>query len=127
MTLNLQGIKTETTEAKLEFYRKALSERLGEADLSAEKVNLMASLHPKHHEGCLMLGDFLQAQEQGRLLEELLADVETLQQAADRLNLIRSLLATIDDEKEFPGKQKARAALADLSLELKKLIRLNQV
>ena len=126
MTLNFQGIRAEATEEKLAWYRAALADKLG-ADISGEKVNLMASLHPKHYDGVLLLADFLQAQEQGQLLDQLFRDIETLDQASNRLSLIRALLEQVDNEGAFEGKEAARAALADLSLEVKRLIRLNQV
>ena len=128
MTLNLQGIKAETTESKLEFYRKALGEKMGAVYLSAGGVSIMSNVQPKHAEGLMVLCEHLfQAQEGELKVDELFQDIETLDQASHRLNLIRGLLEQIDDEEDFPGKQKARAALADLSLELKRLIRLNRV
>ena len=126
--MNLQGIQVEDMEKKLSFYRLALSEKLG-ANISAETVNLLASLPEKHYQGALLLDDFLQAQGKDEILDELLSGLQTLDQAQRRLSLIHGLLSEIDDEDEesFPGKAKARAALADLSLDLKKLIRLNGV
>ena len=124
--ITLQGIRAEATERKLAWYRAALSEKLG-ADFSAERVNLMASLNPMHHKGALSLGDYLQAQGGSANLDELFRDIVTLDEASNRLDLIRTLLEQVDNEEDFEGKREARAALADLSLEAKKLIRLNTV
>ena len=132
--MELQGIQAEQqTEikdlrSKLEWWRQQGSKLLrSQENFSAEKVNLLASLSEKHYQGTLVLGDFLQAQGKDEILDELLSDLQTLDQAQRRLSLIHGLLSEIDDEDEesFPGKAKARAALADLSLDLKKLIRLN--
>jgi len=127
--MELQGIKEVSQAKEIEFYRKALANKLGDFNLSAETVNLLASLPEKHYEGALLLGDFLQAQEKDQLLDELLSDLQTLEQARNRLSLIHALLSEIDNESEedLPGKRKIRATLADLSLELKRLIRLNRV
>ena len=125
--ITLQGIRAEATERKLAWYRAALSEKLGATDFSAEKVNLMAALNPMHHKGALSLGDYLQAQGGSANLDQLFRDIVTLDEASNRLDLIRTLLEQVDNEEDFEGKREARAALADLSLEVKKLIRLNTV
>jgi len=132
--MELQGIQVEQqTEikdlrSKLEWWRQQGSKLLrSQENFSAERVNLLASLPEKHYEGALLLGDFLQAQGKDEILDELLSDLQTLDQAQRRLSLIHGLLSEIDDEDEesFPGKKKIRATLADLSLDLKKTIRLN--
>ncbi len=127
--MELQGIQVEAMEKKLAFYRSALAEKLG-ANISAETVNLLASLPEKHYEGALLLADYLLSQEQGEsMLSDLFQDIATLDEARNRLSLITALLEQIDNEdspKFQKAKKAARAALADLSLELKKVIRLNR-
>ena len=62
------------------------------------------------------------------MLSDLFQDIATLDEARNRLSLITALLEQIDNEdspKFQKAKKAARAALADLSLELKKTIRLN--
>ncbi len=134
--MELQGIQAEQqTEikdlrSKLEWWRQQGSKLLrSQENFSAERVNLLASLSEKHYQGTLLLGDFLQAQGKDEILDELLSDLQNLDQAQRRLSLIHALLLEIDNESEedLPGKKKIRAALADLSLELKKTIRLNSV
>jgi len=126
--VNFQGAKTEAQlHNEIDFYRKALTDKLGDFRMEGETVNLLASLQQKHYEGALLLGDFLQLKGQDQILDELLSDLQTLEQAQRRLSLIHALLAEIDNESEedLPGKKKIRATLADLSLELKRTIRLN--
>jgi len=87
----------------------------------------LASLPEKHLDGALKMHEFLQAQDRAQVMDEMFRDIQTLSEGANRLSLIRELLAEVDNADDFPGREKARAFLADLSREMKKLIRLNKV
>jgi len=116
--MELQGINVE---AKLEFYRKALGEKMGQADLSGQGISVTARVEPKHANGLMIMTERLLQAQQEQVVDELFENIVTLEQATNRLHLIRALLLEIDDGPEFRGKNAARAALADLSIEVKKI------
>jgi len=120
--MELQGISTDKLESKLAFYRQALGEKMGVVpDLSANGISVTAMVPHKHANGLMVITERLLQAQQEKVVDELFEDIQTLEQATARLHLIRALLLEIDDGPEFRGKNAARAALADLSIEVKKI------
>jgi len=119
--MELQGISNDKLESKLEFYRQALGEKLGAADLTANGISVTAMVPQIHANGLMVITERLLQGQQEQVVDQLFEDIQTLEQATARLHLIRALLQEIDDGPDFRGKNAARAALADLSIEVKKI------